>query len=242
MYKVKFKTDLELDIEMAKQFLRLGTKAGGNFSGAVIKRHPSLHVGSTDKDVEKVITDYYETNLDSINKVVVNFQEQWDKVQEGYFNVVENIFGPLAFRDNYFEAYVSVIDANPRFIEEESFQVSMNWKSCVGTVAHEMLHFAFYRYCEWNLSELIRGQDKNNGLWWHVSEIFNNVVLEDPRFIKVLGGYYEEGYPDHWKYIEEAKRLYKEANQDINLFIISLFKMVEDSELNREQSREKVLD
>lgn len=72
--------------------------------------------------------------------------------------------------------------------------------------------------------------------------IFNNVVLGDTRFVEVLGGYYDEGYPGHWKYIEEAKRLYKEANHDINLFIRSLFKRVEDSELNREQSREKGLD
>lgn len=170
MFKVKFKTDLELDIEMTKQFLRLGIKAGADFAEAVLQRHPSLSTTSTDAQIEKVITDYYEVNSDTINKVLEKFQEQWDEVADNFFKVVADIFCSELFRDKYFEAYVSVINANPRFLEQECFQISMNLKSSVGTTAHEMLHFTFYQYTKDKFSDRVSNLDPNNGLWWHVSE------------------------------------------------------------------------
>jgi hypothetical protein len=44
-------------------------------------------------------------------------------------------------------------------------------------VFHELLHFIFFDYCDSFLKEETKDLDKNKGVLWELSEIFNVIVL-----------------------------------------------------------------
>jgi hypothetical protein len=46
--------------------------------------------------------------------------------------------------------------------------------------------------------------DTDGGLWWEVSELFNNVVLLSLQFTDILCSTGDPPYPDHQKYFAEA--------------------------------------
>lgn len=73
----------------------------------------------------------------------------------------------------------------PKSLDDKTFQIPvirLDEKYAVSVITHEMLHFIFYEYFLKNYPEY--NMDKNSFFIWNVSEAFNEVVQNHPKWIK----------------------------------------------------------
>lgn len=82
-----------------------------------------------------------------------------------------------------------------------------------------MLHFIFYDYFYEKYSEY--SKDEFNFFVWNVSEIFNSVVQNSPKWIKVFKTKNMD-YPEHEKIIEKLSKKYHREEK------IAVGELVED--------------
>jgi len=210
--KVTYHLNQDLDEEMA--FCFLGTEAGGiYFNDSVLKPNPrlalaldSLMVKSPENiksEIGKYFDKFYRLNSAELENSVKKADSDWRRAEERFFREVATIFGGHRFPKGDYEAYISIIDCNPRFLQNKTFQIF--YKHMAGPVyitCHELLHFIFYDYVADNCPKL-RGLDPDNGKLWDMAEIFNSVILATPEFVEIHG-YKDLGcYPAHKRFVEE---------------------------------------
>lgn len=223
--KIKFELNKQLDKDMAFEFL--GTHAGGiDFSGGIISVHPELK-NILDKDENKqkqTINDYfdkfYEVNDADLNARLLKMSEDWKKDEDDFTKQLGKIFKNPSVPDGKYIGYLSIINCNPRFLEDRTFQVFYKHPSGSNFVtAHEVLHFFFYDYAERKYPEIFKNLDQNSGIYWDLAELFNDVVMADPNFISKSYSEHAKPYPDHVKYFDKAKYLW-EKNRDLDAWLI----------------------
>jgi hypothetical protein len=94
----------------------------------------------------------------------------------------------------------------PRFLDDKTFQIpaiSKKKKVASFIIAHEMLHFIFYEYF---LNKYKKYKShKYDFFVWHVSEIFNVIIMNRPEWQKILKNK-DNGYPEHGKIIEKLSK------------------------------------
>lgn len=216
----------ELDEEIAISCLRDARYRGGIDRAAVLfGDHPFLEeIGSDEAAVRKYIVEFYKESRLALTQQVKRFTSEWSPVQQGFLFAVQELFKGVPFPLGRYVGFVSVINRNPRFLEDKTFQIYWKTKDARGLVAHELLHFIFYAYCEEHFPDLVSALDPNNGLWWDVAELFNNVILSSQQFVELLGSW-DPPYPNHVALFPEAQRLYRES-EGVDDFIGKLFSYV----------------
>lgn len=219
--KIKFELNKELDKEMALVFLKGKSKVGGiDFSLGVINPHPALEKLKETEEINKYFDNYYSEHGIELINANNKAQEDWRSVEGNFFDVVKSIFVNPPVPEGKYVAYLSIINCNPRFLDNKTFQVY--WKHRNGTnmvVAHEVLHFFFYDYAETKHPDLFRGLEKNTGLFWVLAEVFNDVVLSLPELVAVHGQTTFYSYPAHKKYSEHMGKIWEE-NPDIDEWLL----------------------
>ena len=82
----------------------------------------------------------------------------------------------------------------------------------IEVACHESLHFAFFDYLDKNFSEQIKGMDKNSGVLWELSEIFNIIILNQPAFRNIIEIEEKLFYPSLQKKLTKAQEIWKNHN------------------------------
>jgi hypothetical protein len=108
------------------------------------------------------------------------------------------------------------------------FQIFYLEESSIRITSHELLHFLFFSYTSNKLSTITSGLNPNEGIWWDVSEIFNNTVLSSKEFVKIIGSNSEVPYPNHLKFLQKSKELF-DNRKNIEMYIKDLFKLLEEN-------------
>ena len=159
-----------------------------------------------------------QNSLIKINKILLEKQDL-------FFDAVENLF-KKDFRDIKASGFLSIFDCNPRYLEEKSFQMfyKRNDMDKLEVVFHELLHFIFFDYCDSFLKEETKDLDKNKGVLWELSEIFNVIVLNLPQFREILQGEECLFYSDLKEKLKIANSLWLDSRGDIKNFITSYLK------------------
>lgn len=214
-----YKLNKELDKEMALEFLNIS--AGGvDFSFGITSIHPELkNIKSLDEQDQKNKIDeyfdkFYQEKFDFLNGKTVEFSKSWSKTEHYFFEKALKIFKHKIEPKNY-NGYISIINCNPRFVHENSFQVY--WEHPSGSVyvtSHEILHFLFFDYIKKVFPDSLGKLDPDSSPLWELSEIFNDIVLSLPEFVIIHGQNELKHYPDLEKYLLYAKSKWETLNLD----------------------------
>jgi len=211
---MEVKLNKQLDKKVYLEFYDLRAE-GVDFGGKIKKDQP----GITIKNYPEYIDQFYKNNakilkesLDELNSCLIDNADS-------FFIELEKTFG-INFSQNSYMGYLSIFDCNPRFVENQTFQVFYK-KDLLGkleVVLHEIMHFAFFDYCDQFIKET-RGLDKNDGPLWKLSEIFNIIMLNEPQYQKILKRPEQLFYPDLKSDLEYIEIVWDKTEKNINIFI-----------------------
>lgn len=187
--KLVIKLNKDFDKAICGKFINKNT-AGIDFGAGIIKTHPKLSPAQKalgKKSIEKIseyFNAYYKTNGERLQESVKKAQTDWDKTSEEFYKVCDKYFNKHSWPKGKYEAYLSIINCNPRFLHNKTFQVY--WKHKKGFVfvaIHEMLHFLFFDLVE----KLLSGIDISSQRTWEISEVFNELIMQETEFAEITG-------------------------------------------------------
>ncbi len=212
MFKIEI--NKQLDYEVYADFCDFSV-AGADFAGLIIKDHPEINLNN----YKKYIDDFYFSQKLEMFKKHDEIKIELAKKQDRFFVELNKLFNMDFSKDTY-QGYLSIFNCNPRWPEKKAFQVY--WKKdtlhALEVIFHESLHFAFFEYLDKNFADQINGLDKNSGILWELSEIFNVIVLNLSQFREIIEVEEKLFYPQLQNKLSIAKEIWEES-KDINKFI-----------------------
>ena len=208
--KIKFKIDPKKDISTFFDFLKDAKyDEGRNFEWAILKHYPYFKKfnGEVDKKiVQDFVFKYYSKNKKAIEKNIITHENNWKKIEKDFFKLAHDLFLDTKWPKGKYIAYTTMWSMYPRFLDDKTFQIpaiSKKKKVASFIIAHEMLHFIFYEYF---LNKYKKYKShKYDFFVWHVSEIFNVIIMNRPEWQKILKNK-DNGYPEHGKIIEKLSK------------------------------------
>ena len=215
---LKFKISAQKDIESFYSFVGQScVDQGRSLRWAILKPHPLLKQAIKNNKVidkvfaERYIRDCYRGYSPIALRNMKRYETDWRKKEKQYFMMTDEIFGDFPWPKGKYIAYSTIWGMFPRFLADKTFQVPMQYprkKYIPVVIAHETLHFRFYAYVE---KYYPRYRDpERNMLLWHISEIFNILVINSPAWFKFFG-IKNILYPEHRKIIMELRKKYPDA-------------------------------
>lgn len=223
---IKFQLNKDLDEEMAFVFTEETDRIGGvDFSKGVTSIHPELEIVKKMNEVDKgkfiveYFDKYYENNKEELEKDLLNFKNNWEKIENDFTIQLNKIFKNPIKPEGKWIGYLSIINCNPRFLDSKTFQIFYKHSSgSNGVVVHEILHFFFYDYAIKKFNNIFGSLDTDNGIFWMLAELFNDVIQAVPSFTELQDDVKVFGYPDHVKYQEYLRRIWSDE-PDIDIWI-----------------------
>lgn len=235
---VKFKIDKEADKEKIFNFLYCKPKAGHSFKEIIYKAHPSLKMlkGKNKKRAFATVSAYvdsvYRNRDERIRDTVNKMQVDWGKIEGKFLSTSNLFFNDHPWPKGKYFAYFSISPPCPRYLHNKTFAVAYSkdgrWRKIV---AHEMLHFIFYDYLrtryipslpnteEGKMNEELEG--KFIIPLWDLSEVFDVILLNDPKFQKYLP-HQSEPYPKHVEHYLKLQKIWIKSKKDIDKFLKNL--------------------
>lgn len=215
IYMITIKLDQELDEEMYDDFSSL-VIGGVDFGKMITRTHPSI----TRDNNREYITSFYEANQAILETNIRELQGAIDATSTEFFSSVQGIFGD-DFSRNEYTGCLSIFDCNPRFVDKNLFQVFYQRDSLgkIEVTYHEVLHFAFFEYCEKHCPGVVAGMSVNGGVYWELSELVNVIILNQPAFQSILKRPEMLFYPSLEKTLPKISTLWDEHSKDLPRFV-----------------------
>lgn len=209
--KLKFKLSQSKDLLSFFNFLfERQYDNGRNFNWAVLKYHPFFkkvlnknNFNVSKKQISEYIKDYYQQNSKEIESNLKIFSQSWKKIESNFLELTNKLFPGQSWPSGKYIAYLTIWRMYPRFLNDKTFQIpySSKKKGAINLIiAHELLHFIFYAYFLKKYQKY--RSHKYDFFVWHVSEIFNSIILKRPEWKKILK-YNNSDYPEHRKIISK---------------------------------------
>lgn len=228
--KLKFKISQPKDLSSFFSFLfERQYDNGRNFNWAVLKYHPFFKnilkendFKISKKQVSEYIKDYYKQHDEEIKSNVESFSQSWKKIENDFLELTAKLFSGQSWPNGKYIAYLTIWRMYPRFLEDKTFQIpylSQKKKTINLVIAHELLHFMFYAYF---LKKYPKYRShKYDFFVWHVSEIFNSIILKQPEWKKLLK-HNNLDYPEHTEIINKFDNKNLSTLDLINKIIIEV--------------------
>lgn len=238
--KLSFDRDAKKDVSAFFAFVGDAEYDGGrNLEWAVFSQFPHLKKmfdGSiftgTKSDISKFVEDQYSKYGTAIEKNMDVYRRQWLEKESVFYSLTDDLFLSFSWPKGKYVAYPTIWGMYPRFLEDKTFQVPFKTrrKRYVNViVAHEMLHFIFYEYFFRLYPQY--ASDEHDFLAWHVSEIFNTVVQNSPKWLKAFG-LETMGYPEHEAIVERLSGQYGKSDSiETDALIADILSAVKNSSL-----------
>lgn len=129
----------------------------------------------------------YRKYLSYSKTMVKRYEKIWEQYEKQYITALSEYFDmewPEGFEN--ITAYVGRIPVCPRFINEKMFFLDfMDADKLVDTCMHEILHFMFFLKCS-KLFPNQRIEYDNNSLFWYMSEIVIDPILNNVKFKNIF--------------------------------------------------------
>lgn len=227
--QIKFKLNKTLDKKMASEFLNF--KQGGiDFAKDILNIHPELKILENLKNKkkrEKIINIYfdkfYKKNNDYLKRRVVEFNADWKTIKDKFLNEVSKVFIKYPFPKGKYAGYLSIINCNPRFLKDKTFQIFyFHPRGGRYVTMHELLHFIFYDYAINKFPKIFSKLNTENDNFWDLAEIFNSIILSSPGFKKIHKQKNVSFYPKHKKHITKITALWKKT-QNIDEWLLKSY-------------------
>jgi hypothetical protein len=212
---ISIELNKSLDYEVYKDF-RDSNVSGADFGALIKKDHPSL----SQENAKQYIDNFYNENKETLEQSRDDLTTALNDKQKEFFGALKSLFG-VDFASKSYKGYVSIFNCNPRFVETSEFQVFYKRSAAdrLSVVFHEVLHFAFFEYCDTKFAERLKGLNKNSGIFWELSEVFNVLVLNTLPFANILGREEKLFYPKLNEKLLQAKIVWGSVNGDVSKFI-----------------------
>lgn len=239
--KLKFKIDSNKDIQtlfaFIKDFERNNDKRILNW--AILNKYPSFkkyrhndNFKINKKEANEFVKKIYTENNTSIKNNFLLYEKNWRKKEKDFNRLIIQLFNNHSWPQGKYIAYPTIWGMFPRFLENKTFQIphKYNNKKYVNVIiAHEMLHFIFYDYFFERHPKY--KNHKYDFFIWHISEIFNAVVQNSPKWIKIFK-VKSINYPEHKAIINKlSRKYYKKHYWKIDDLISDIIKMIKSSKL-----------
>ncbi|MFA5188041.1 MAG: hypothetical protein WC460_01620 [Patescibacteria group bacterium] len=221
--QIKFVIDYKKDTENAIDFLK--RRKGHPFIKWFLPQNFQyvLESSFSEKERNKILRAYtkfiFAVKKQEIVKGTQEARENWDKVKDRYFKLVDKIFYGRKWPKGKYLAIVTIYGMYPRDIKNKMFSFPF-WhrlpKFSNSVIAHEMLHFMFFAYIKdrYGLIEGSKIKNKNPEYLWQVSEVFNDVIERwAPHYRIFKRG--SKPYPGTQKMYDKMKADWKKSS-DLN--------------------------
>lgn len=229
--KIKFELNKELDKQMVFNFGTRSISAGGvDFAEGIFYVHPELRkiVGKDIGEQKQIISDYidnfYKIHEKELGDSLIEMNKNWQGDEDRFNEQVDILFKNPEIPAGKYIGSLSVINCNPRFLQDKTFQVF--YKHPAGSnyiAAHEVLHFFFYDYASKKHPDIFANLDTNSGTYWDLAELFDVVVMSSPNFISENYSKNTRPYPAHQKYFDSVKEIW-DKNPDIDNWVVESYK------------------
>lgn len=225
--EVTFTTDAELDAVMTHNFL--GWEMGGvEFDDSIFGTNPKLR--KLDTTSLEALSSYFEkehkARAADFQTVIAWIEPRWRNIEPEFISRMVSLFKGHEFPKGKYICYLSLTDCNPRFLEDKTFQMYYKAKVYTRTISHELTHFIFYDYVATKHENIFGNLDPNQGAYWALAELFNNVILSQPNYVELLDNYEDGPYPLHEPHFEALKEMWGKA-KDVDVFIPEAFAYLE---------------
>jgi len=232
--KLKFKTSPQKDINTLFAFINDAKhNQGRSLKWAVLDKYPVLRkYGSkknfeiTKKEASKFIRKIYRKDEKIIKHNLDLYKKNWAEKEKQFYQLVEELFGKKPWPKGKYIAYPTIWGMFPRFLEDKTFQLPHKYrnKKYVNVItAHEMLHFMFYSH--FLKHRLCYKKSKYDSFVWNISEIFNIIVQNSPKWLKVFK-LKSKPYPEHLKIARKLSLRYRKENINVEKLVKDIIKAV----------------
>lgn len=225
---VTFEINKALDKEVMQSFW--GTADSGyDYTREIIDVHPELKDVKNINDIHRHFDSFYKKHNDYLQTRVKIFQEEWNTVEKQYIDLITLFFKKHPWPNGKYTGYISIINCNPRFLKEKTFQIFFfHPEGSILPTMHEVTHFMFYDYCIKTKPDIFQELDQDNGIFWDLAEIFNSIFLSQTEFLALHKITDIQSYPIHTSYIPDLKVMW-EKNTNIDSWINSAWKYLSDN-------------
>jgi len=218
---IEISLNKQLDYEVYADFLDFSV-AGTNFAELIKKEHPEIDL----KNYKKYIDDFYAVQKTEMLKKQEMIKKILTKKQDRFFTELNKLFN-MNFNKDTYQGYLSIFNCNPRWPETKTFQIY--WKKdlphALEVIFHESLHFVFFEYLDKNFTGQIKGLNKNSGILWELSEIFNIIILNLPQFREIMEMEEKLFYPELQEKLNKSKEIWNSCN-NIKEFVTKYLKIL----------------
>ncbi len=197
-----FKYDFEKDVD---NFIR-GTRAK-NSSKVTKLQQVYIDKYGTNYDRSKVqefLKDQIRTTVFDAEKVAMEIEADWRKIEGEFITRVEKMFG-LNYPAPEITAYLTTNQRCTYNIAENYFFVYFASKFPNLTIAHELFHFYTWQAYRDDLIKAGRDENQYNDLKESLTELLN------VEFSDLLDGAHDDGYPQHIEMRNQIKELWRET-------------------------------
>jgi hypothetical protein len=206
--KVKFKLPtIKREAEVMMFFCK-PKKGRWDWSKIIYKNHPELREILKDKKsdeyykyVHKYSSSFIKKNRKKIEKLVKEYQIQWDKINDSYLKVLSEHFETDYPADRkIITAYVSIVPIYPRFLDRWSFNVTYkNIDFAIRISMHEIVHFLYFKKWMEVFPKTKKEELNSPHLIWRLSEILDPIIINHNKDIQKIFK------SKHWHYYEFQK-------------------------------------
>lgn len=214
---LRFSISAQKDTETFFRFARDAEYDGGRtFRVAVLRLFPAVRQYRLQQEawtfnrtgIVRLVGTVYRSQSEVMRKNMQLYQKNWEKIADRFFHLCDQLFPSDRWPRGRYIAYPTIWGMYPRFLEDKTFHVpyrNRNKRVVNVIIAHEMLHFFFYRYF-FRTHPSLRS-DRHDFFVWHVSEIFNVIAQNSPAWLKV---FQEETlcYPEHQQIVARLRTRY----------------------------------
>jgi hypothetical protein len=219
---LKILLNKDFDKKICFDFLNIKA-AGVDFGGGIIQMHPRLSEALIVDELEaknlisKYFDQFYLEHQNELEQSKKEAENIWLKKQESFLKACDIFFDNHPWPEGKYEAYPSIINCNPRFLEDKTFQ--FYWchpQGFLSVAVHEMLHFLFFDL----VKKLIPSINSEDQKLWAISEVFNGLIMEEAEFTQITGVQKSAQYPDLVKTQEELREVWNK-DKEAKGFILS---------------------
>lgn len=183
--------------------------------------------GIKENALKQQITVFYTTHAEEIRAHCDRTRERWGQIREKFLDACDELFSHEAFLETKeFSVYPTVWRVYIQQTECRAISFPLdadthNPDEALYVILHELLHVFFYQY----ISAMPSLRDRTD--LWDTAEIFNNVILSQPRFKEFYPSHTPEAYP---MYVDAVKNVMRSTVDDDARSVITYIKDYLDSQ------------
>ena len=253
--KEKFIPKVELEIEPpenreARQimwFLNSSSKLHSDFINSLFKSLPELkEISFIENEQEKyvkiqnLLKNKREKNKDFLLENFNSIKNDWESRSNNYLKRLSDLFETDWIENKNIKGYVALNSPYPRFLDDYSF--FMPFEKARETIAHEILHFIWFKKWKEIFPETERKEMENPYLVWKISEIIDPIILQTDPIIKELIEPKRWGYAEFEnikingiKMQEYFTKVYLDSRNAGDSFDITMKKLYEEAKLHEKE-------